>query len=89
MLAEIPQNRKILVRLDLDMISKEELHAVYSPSNTGLSISETTQLLREILADDRTAGIELTEFFPPYDGDGSQSKKLVNMIAEVFERSKY
>ena len=83
-LEEIPQNQKILVHLDLDVISKEELHAVYSPSNTGLSISETTQLLREFLADARTAGIEFTEFFPPYDYDGSQSKKIVNMLVEVF-----
>jgi len=83
-LKEIPQNRKILVHLDIDAISKEELYAVYSPSNTGLSILETTKILREILADSRTAGMELTEFFPPFDGDGSQAKKLINMLVEVF-----
>ena len=82
-LSEIPQNRKIMVHLDIDAISKEELHAVYSPSDTGLSMLEATNLLREILADTRTAGIEITEFFPPYDGDGSQAKKLINMVAEI------
>ncbi len=83
-LQEIPQHRKIMVHLDIDAISREELHAVYSPSDAGLSIEETTTLLREILADDRTAGIEFTEFFPPYDSDGSQSKKLISMLVEIF-----
>ena len=85
-LREIPENRKILIHLDMDAISKEELYAVYSPSNTGLSILETTKLLREILADSRTAGIEFTEFFPPFDGDGSQAKKVVDMLSEVFSK---
>lgn len=83
-LKEIPQNRKILIHMDIDVISKEELHAVYSPSKIGLSILETTKLLREILADSRTVGIEFTEFFPLYDSDGSQCKKLINMLVEIF-----
>ncbi|SMP64166.1 arginase family protein [Anoxynatronum buryatiense] len=83
-LQEIPQNRKIMVHLDLDVIAKAEMHAVYSPSEAGLSMTETTSLLREILADSRTAGVEITEFFPPYDPDGSQSKALINMLVDVF-----
>lgn len=83
-LQEIPQNRKIMVHLDLDVIAKTEMHAVYSPSEAGLSMTETTSLLREILADSRTAGVEITEFFPPYDHDGSQSKGLISMLVDVF-----
>lgn len=83
-LKEIPENRKILVHLDLDAISKEELHAVYSPSEKGMSILEAKKLLREILADPRIVGIEITEFFPLYDSDGSQAKKLIDMLVDIF-----
>lgn len=84
-LEEIPMNRKIMIHLDLDAISKDELYAVYSPSEQGLSVLEMTQLLRELFLDNRVAGVELTEFFPLHDSDGSQSKKLIDMLVEALK----
>lgn len=84
-LKEIPLNRKIMVHLDLDAISKDELYAVYSPSDEGFTVNEMTQLLKELFSDPRVVGAELTEFFPLHDSDGSQSIKLIDMLVDVFK----
>ena len=87
MLSAIPANRKILVHLDLDVIAKSDLHAVYSPSDYGLSLSEIKQLLSEIIKDQRVVGLEITEFFALYDGDGSQAQRVIDIIVSALRSS--
>ncbi|WMM26086.1 hypothetical protein RBU61_05260 [Tissierella sp. MB52-C2] len=66
------------------LLQKKETYAVYSPSEEGLSIEEVKTLLRQILADSRVIGIEITEFFGLYDIDESQALKLIELIADAI-----
>lgn len=84
-LSHMPKDGKILVHLDLDVINKAELHAVYSPSDEGLSFYEVKELLTTIIADNRVIGLEVAEFSGIHDRDGSQAAELSRLLCEVLK----
>lgn len=84
-LSNLPQDAKILIHLDLDVINRQELHAVYSPSDTGLSFDESKEILETILSDRRVVGIEVAEFSGIHDRDGSQAVKLARLLCEILK----
>jgi arginase len=83
-LSSLPEDAKILIHLDLDIIKKDELHAVYAPSEEGMYFDEIRTLLSSLLSDSRIIGMEVTEFSGIHDRDGSQAAKLAQLLAEVL-----
>lgn len=83
-LSSLPKDARILIHLDLDAICKTDLHAVYSPSDEGLSLEEAKTLLSAILLDRRIIGMEVAEFSAIKDFDGTQAIKLVKLLSEIL-----
>jgi arginase len=82
-LSDIPAAAKILIHFDVDSIGKDEMPAAYAPSETGLTIAECRHLLASIVADSRTIAMEVTEFSAIKDEDGSNGKRLVELLCDV------
>jgi arginase len=82
-LSGIPSDGKILIHFDVDSIGKDEMPAAYAPSETGLTIEESRKLLTSIVADPRTIAMEVTEFSAIKDEDGSNGKRLVELLYDV------
>ena len=83
-LSSLPKDAKILIHLDVDAICKTDLHAVYSPSEEGLSLEEAKTLLATILLDKRIIGMEVAEFSGIKDFDGTQAIKLAKLLSEIL-----
>lgn len=83
-LSSLPETARIFIHLDLDVICKTDLHAVYSPSDEGLSLEEAKTLLSAILFDKRVIGMEVAEFSGIKDFDGTQAIKLARLLSEIL-----
>lgn len=83
-LQSIPADAKILVHFDVDVMNKEAMPAAYAPSETGLSLEETQQLLVRVLQDRRVVGMEVTEFSALRDRTGEQAQNLVRLLGEAL-----
>lgn len=68
------------IHLDLDALDCELLPAVDSPEPNGLRFGDLSSLLRQLVASDLAAGIELTIFDPDLDPDGSQARAVTDVI---------
>jgi arginase len=66
------------VHLDADVVDPSEISAVDSPEGPGLSIAELSQVLRELVANPRFVGLDVTIFDPDLDLDGTQSRRLTD-----------
>lgn len=75
-----------LINLDLDVICKKDLYAVYTPSYNGLSLEEVEILLSFILLDKRVIGMEVTESSGIKDLDGTQTIKLEKLLSEILAK---
>jgi arginase len=82
-LSGIPLDANVLIHFDVDSIGKNEMPAAYAPSETGLTIAECRKLLTSIVADPRTIAMEVTEFSAIKDEDGSNGKRLVELLCDV------
>jgi arginase family enzyme len=79
---QLPQNKKIFVHFDVDVIREEEMQAAYFPSKDGLTFAECSLLLHELLADKRIIGLEVTEFSPLKDITGNLTLKIANLLTD-------
>lgn len=80
MLQTIPSDAKILVHFDVDIMHKDAMPAAYSPSETGLSLSEAEALLATVLRDSRVMSLEVTEFSGARDTTGVYAKRLTELL---------
>ena len=87
-LASLPSDSKVLIHLDLDVLYKEELYAVYSPSDKGMKLKELEMLLATIISDSRVVGLEVTEFSAIKDLEGSEAYKVVKLLGEALKALK-
>lgn len=84
MLEKLPNDAKILVHFDVDVLHKEAMSAAYSPSDKGLSLKDGERLLERVLADQRVVGLEITEFSGLRDPKGDQAERLVELVANAL-----
>ncbi|OEH94460.1 arginase family protein [Bacillus solimangrovi] len=84
-LASIPKDARVLIHFDLDVISSDFLHAVYMPSEEGLSVEEIELLLSIIIEDSRVIGMVVTEFSSLKDAKGDQAKLVTSIIGKVLK----
>lgn len=83
-LQSIPPDAKILVHFDVDIMNKDAMPAAYSPSETGLSLSEAEALLATVLRDSRVTSMEVTEFSGARDTTGEYALRLVELLARAL-----
>jgi len=78
------RNTPFLLHYDVDVISAPDFTACGFPAEGSLRATHIREALGEVLAAPHLLAIELCEYFPDRDADGSASRFLVDMFADVL-----
>jgi arginase len=77
----------IVVHLDVDVIDAAEMPAKqYLTPGSGLTHAEVSDLLTAIVASPRVIALEVTEYDPSRDPEGTQARKIVDLIVRACRR---
>jgi arginase len=76
--------REFMVHFDLDVIAQEEFSATNVPSSGGLSFSDVQSSLAEFVKQKNLLGLNVAQYNPEKDADGSAAKKLIDLIVEAL-----
>ncbi len=79
-LSSIPKEKNILVHFDADLLCEADMPAAYSPRKDGLTLQESANLLKIILADSRVRYLEFSEFVPDKDPEGLSIRALIEIL---------
>jgi arginase len=77
-------SRDFILHLDLDVISADELGAVNVPASGGLSLAQVRDSLKKFAAHKNLLGLDIAQFNPDKDHDGSAAKKIVELLVEAL-----
>ncbi|MGB2625812.1 MAG: arginase family protein [Candidatus Acidiferrum sp.] len=77
--------REFILHLDVDVMSEEEFPAVNLPRGGGFSFAETQASLTEFAKSKNLLGLDVAQYNPDKDADGSGAKRLVDLLARVLE----
>ena len=77
-------NRQFMLHLDLDVISQEELSATNVPDSGGLALAEVQASLSEFAKQKNLLGLDVAQYNPDRDTDGSAAKKIVDLLVEAL-----
>jgi arginase len=72
------------IHCDIDVLDSAVMPAVDTPEPDGLEFQHLSDLLRELLADRRARGLEITIFDPDLDEDGGLAGELTRCICDAF-----
>jgi arginase len=70
------------IHIDADVLDDSIMPAVDYRLNGGLSFCELSELLKIIVASDRSVGMDVTIFNPNFDSDGSIAHRFVSSLLE-------
>jgi len=76
--------REFMLHLDLDVISQEEFPATNVPGSGGLTFGEVQSSLEEFAKHKNLLGLDVAQYNPDRDPDGTGARKLVDMLASVL-----
>jgi arginase len=76
--------REFMLHLDLDVIAQEEFPATNVPGSGGLSFAETQTALIEFAKRKNLLGLDIAQYNPEKDVDGSAARKVIDLLAEVL-----
>jgi arginase len=76
--------REFMLHIDLDVIAQEDFAATNVPGSGGLSFAETQTALTEFAKHRNLLGLDIAQYNPDKDADGSGAKKLVDLLAEML-----
>ena len=76
------ESREFILHLDTDIIAQEEFPAVNVPGSGGLTFEEVRQSLREVLNQKTLLGLDVAQYNPDRDPDGSAARKLVDLLVD-------
>jgi arginase len=77
-------SREFVLHLDADIIAQEEFRAVNVPGSGGLSLDEVRQSLREVVSQKTLLGLDVAQYNPDRDPDGSDAQKLVALLVDAL-----
>jgi arginase len=75
-------SREFVLHVDTDIIAQEEFPSVNVPGSGGLSFEEVRQSLREALSQKTLLGLDVAQYNPDLDPDGSGARKLVDLLVD-------
>ena len=84
LLGRIPPSANILIHLDIDVLTKQEMPAAYFPHSEGLTLRECTDLLRPIATDPRVRLIEISEYASLRDFDRTHVRSLLRLLTSAL-----
>ena len=73
-----------VLHLDIDAIAQEDFPAVNVPGSGGLRFDDVRLALTEFAKHKNLLGLDVAQYNPEKDPDGSAGKKLVDLIVEVL-----
>lgn len=76
--------RQVVLHLDTDVIAQEEFPGVNVPGSGGLSFEDVRGALIEFVKNPNLLGMDVAQYNPDKDADGSGAKKLVDLLVEVL-----
>jgi len=76
--------REFILHVDTDIIAKEEFPAVNVPGSGGLTFDDVRQSLREVLSQKTLLGLDVAQYNPDRDPDGSGAQKLVELLVAAL-----
>jgi arginase len=76
--------REFVLHLDVDVINQEEFPAVNVPGTGGLSFVDVQSALTEFAKQKSLLGLDVAQYNPDKDPDGSGANKLIGLLAEVL-----
>jgi arginase len=76
--------RQVILHLDTDVITQEEFPAVNVPGSGGLSFADVRSALVEFVKNPNLLGLDVAQYNPDKDTDGSGAKKLVDVLVEAL-----
>jgi len=78
------ESRDFVLHLDTDIIAQEEFPAVNVPGSGGLRLEEVRAALREALSQKTLLGLDVAQYNPGRDADGSSAQKLVALLVDAL-----
>ena len=76
--------REFMLHLDLDVIAQEEFPATNVPDSGGLSFADVQASLIEFAKHKNLLALDVAQYNPDRDPDGSGASKLIELLAEVL-----
>jgi arginase len=76
--------REFMVHLDLDVIAQEDFPAVSVPDSGGLTFGDVQASLAEFAKHKNLLGLDVSQYNPDKDPDGSGAKKIVDLLVGVL-----
>jgi arginase len=78
-------SREFMIHLDVDVIAQEDFSATNVPGPGGLSFADVQASLTEFAKSKNLLGLDVAQYNPDKDRDGSGAKKLVDLLAEALD----
>jgi len=76
--------REFVLHLDLDVIAQEDFPPVNVPASGGLSLDDVRGALREFARSNNLLGLDVAQYNPDKDPDGTNAKKTVDLIVDAL-----
>ena len=76
--------REFMLHLDLDVIAQEEFPATNVPGSGGLSFADVQASFTEFVKHKNLLGLDVAQYNPDKDPDGSCAKKLIEFLGEAL-----
>ena len=73
-----------VLHLDTDVIAQEDFPAVNVPGSGGLRFEDVRAALLEFAKHNHLLGLDVAQYNPDKDPDGSSAKKLIDLLVEVL-----
>jgi len=70
------------LHLDTDIIAQEEFAPVNVPGSGGLGLDDVRQSLCEVFSQKTLLGLDVAQYNPDRDPDGSGAQKLVDLLVD-------
>ena len=77
-------SRDFMVHLDLDVIAQDDFAATNLPDSGGLSFAEVQTSLVEFAKQKNLLGLDVAQYNPDKDPDGSAAKRIIDLLAEAL-----
>jgi arginase len=78
------ESREFILHVDTDIIAQEEFPAVNVPGSGGLTFDDVRKSLREVLSQKTLLGLDVAQYNPDRDPDGSGAQKLVELLVDAL-----
>jgi arginase len=76
--------REFVLHLDVDVIAQEDFSAVNVPGSGGLRFDEVRASFIEFVKHKNLLGLDVAQYSPDKDPDGSGARKLVDLLVEAL-----